>query len=86
MRLLIEQKRDSSLVRKKLVPWFENFAKSHNKDLALGCPVDLVTKYYKTQLREQLKPYRADLIETHGGWIVEFDDEVDATMFLLRWS
>ena len=85
MRLLIEQKRDSSLVRKKFVPWFQNFVNSHNENLAIG-PVDLVTKYYKTQVREQLKPYRAHLIETYGGWVLDFDDEADATFFIMKWS
>ena len=85
MRFLIEERRDPCLVRKTFVPWFQNFVKSHNQDVIIY-PVDLVKTNYKTQLREQLKPYRAYLIETYGGWIVDFDDEADATAFLLRWS
>lgn len=41
---------------------------------------------HKSMLAEILKTHGADLIETHFGLVLDFDNDAAATAFLLRWA
>lgn len=87
MRIKIEQENIEARFYpyKEFVPWFRNFLKTCFPNDLIGTE-HLQHTHWKTAIREHLKPHRASLIETYGGWILDFDDDADATWFVLRWS
>lgn len=67
-------------------PWWEKF-RTDTFGLTHHFYIDSIApQYYVVRLRERLQDYNGYLIETHFGEVLEFDDEQDATFFLLTWG
>ena len=65
-------------------PWWDNFI-YHIIDNDPFWANYSVTEH-KKMLKMKLKEHGAELIETHFGLVLDFDNEQDATMFALKWS
>lgn len=65
-------------------PWWDNFVRHAVENDAFWA--NYLVQKHKKMLRAKLKEHGADLIETHFGLVLDFDNEQDATMFLLRWA
>lgn len=65
-------------------PWWENFIRHIIDHDAYWTHYSV--DQHKTMMKERLKEHGADLIETHFGMVLDFDNDADATAFVLRWS
>ena len=65
-------------------PWWDNFI-HHIIDHDESWTHYTVSEH-RTMMRKKLKEHGADLIETHFGTVLDFDNDTDATAFVLRWS
>lgn len=70
--------------------WWENFLNHHiGYDYQDGPWTDESWKAWPSddaKMRRELKKAGGFLIKTHYGLVIEFDNDADATAFLLRWS
>lgn len=85
MRLVAQ--RPTSLKGAQMIsePWWENFVRNAINDDTYWSGVFSHSEEMKI-LKKALKKHGADLIETHFGLVLDFDQDSAATAFLLRWS
>ena len=86
MMRLVAQRPGSlvSISEKVSEPWWDNFIR-HIIDHEPFWTYYTVSQH-KTMLKKRLKEHGADLIETHFGLVLDFDNDAAATAFVLRWS
>lgn len=88
MRLIAQ--RPMVFGKKVTEPWWENFLNYHvGYDFQTGPWTDASWTNWPSddaKIRKRLRQAGGFLIQTHYGLVIEFDNEADATAFLLRWS
>lgn len=84
MRLVAQ--RPAALASHKMIsePWWDKFVFNTIDNDTFWSIFSLHEK--RRILREALKKHGADLIETHVGVVLDFDNDAAATAFVLRWS